>query len=387
MIDTPTLARSPTAAVRPQWQRTVVVAAVAVIAYLALVSAALVSGHSAVDFAFVGSKPRSETALIRRYAPPGTTTRGYDGQYALFIALDPKGAYVAIDDPAYRYSHILYPMLSRAVALGSPRLIPAAMIAVNIAALFAVVLALARLLELQGRSPRLAWLFAVYPGMIYGVERDLNEPVAFACAAIGVLLLDWRSRRRLALACAFFAAAGLARETLLIFPLCFAASHAWRTRRLAAPALFFAGSAAPYLVVRLVLQIILPVVGPRPGIARYPFEGIVEAPHLRGVQLMTVVIPILLLTIAAALTIRADRAFLSSPFALLLVAEVVLTASLGPASFADYMSSSRLQLGVLFAALLLPQMRARRVGLAAAVLAFTPIVSLIATAAANPRPL
>jgi hypothetical protein len=223
--------------------------------------------------------------------------------------------------------------------------------------------------------------------MIYGVERDLNEPVAFACAAVGVLLLDWRSRRRLASACVLFAAAGLARETLLLFPLCFAASEAWRTRRLAKPALFAVGAALPYVVWRSVLQVLLPVRGQQPGFAHYPFQGIIEAPHLRGLQIVTIVVPVVLLAVAAAATFRADAGFRASPIALLLVAEIVLTASLAPASFADYASSSRLQLGVLFAALLSPELRARRLQIAAGVLAFAPVVSLIVAAAANPRPL
>ena len=47
--------------------------------------------------------------------------RGYDGQFFLAIALDPVKARHYVDAPQYRYSHILYPMLARAVALGRTR--------------------------------------------------------------------------------------------------------------------------------------------------------------------------------------------------------------------------------------------------------------------------
>jgi hypothetical protein len=155
---------------------------------------------------------------------------------------------------------------------------------------------------------------------------------------------------------------------------------------LAGPALLGVGAALPYVAWRLVLHVVLPIAGQQPGIAHYPFQGIVEAPHLRGLQIVTIVVPVVLLAVAAAATFRADADVRSSPIAYLLVAELVLTAALAPASFADYASSSRLQLGVLFAALLLPQLRARRLQIAAAVLAFAPVVSLIAAAAANAAP-
>ena len=43
---------------------------------------------------------------------------GYDGQFLLYIALAPVDAQEYIDNPAYRYTRILYPLIARAIALG-----------------------------------------------------------------------------------------------------------------------------------------------------------------------------------------------------------------------------------------------------------------------------
>jgi len=172
-------------------------AAAALGVYLAFVAVSIAHGFSASSFAFVGRDMHQPTSTLARYAPPGST-RGYDGQYALFIALDPLHARSVIDAPAYRYSHILYPALARAAALGSPARVPAAMLAVNLLAVAIGVFAIARLLERRRRSPWLALLVAFYPGTFLAVARDLNEPVAIAVTALGLLLLDWASPRRIA---------------------------------------------------------------------------------------------------------------------------------------------------------------------------------------------
>src|SRR5438067_2050010 len=80
-----------------------------------LVYAGFVAGalahHSASDFAFVGRTfvSRSETSPTIAEHAPATTREGYDGQFALFIALDPAHAAPSMDKPSYRYTHIFYP--------------------------------------------------------------------------------------------------------------------------------------------------------------------------------------------------------------------------------------------------------------------------------------
>jgi len=342
--------------------------------YLAFVVASVAQGHSAVSFAFVGRTTHEPTPTLAKYAPPGQTP-GYDGQFALFIALDPLGARTVLDRPAYRYSHILYPMLARAAALNSPALVPAALLIINLLAVSIGVFAVARLLERRGISPWLALLLGFYPGMLWSVARDLNEPVAFAAVAVGLLVLDWASPRRVLAAAALFAAAGLARETTLIFPLALAAWEGLRSRHYARPTVV-ALAAAPYALWSAALLFILPAPGGRPPLARYPLEGVMEAPRLRVFQWVFVIGPVLLVFAALALTMRRRRGW--TPFTLILLAEVALSCMLGAASFGDWPSSSRLQIGVLLASLLgCPKLRARPLQIAAAGLALAPAIPLL----------
>jgi hypothetical protein len=350
--------------------RPVVIAAATLVVYSSFVVGSIAHGSSASSFAFVGRDVQPATSTLARYAPSGHTA-GYDGQYALFIALDPVGARPSLDDPAYRYSHILYPLLARVVALDRPAFVPAALLIVNLIAVALGAYAVARVLERRGASPWLAFLVAFYPGMFLSVARDLNEPVAFAALALGLLVLDWASPRRVVAAASVFAAAGLARETTLLFPLILAAWEAWRSRRVWLPAVLGL-SALPYAVWSAVLLVVLPVAGGRPGLARYPLQGAIAAPQYQLFQWVFVVAPLLLTAVVLATTALTRP---TTAFTLLLGAEILLSSMLGPASFGEWTSSSRLQLGVLLAALLArPQLRARPLQLAAAALVFAPAV-------------
>lgn len=60
---------------------------------------------------------------------------GYDGQFAYRIACDPLGGWRYLDVPAYHYQRILYPLLARALSLGSTSLLPWVLMLINLAAL------------------------------------------------------------------------------------------------------------------------------------------------------------------------------------------------------------------------------------------------------------
>jgi hypothetical protein len=68
---------------------------------------------------------------------------GYDGQQFLSIALDPflkqDGTIAALDHPSYRYRRILYPLLGYLLGLGSPELIPHALVGINAIAIALIV--------------------------------------------------------------------------------------------------------------------------------------------------------------------------------------------------------------------------------------------------------
>lgn len=143
-------------------------------------------------------------------------TEGYDGQFALFIATtpDPAGVAPMLDVPAYRYQRILYPLLARMLALGSPWAIPWTLLLVNCAALALGTWAVAALLDGRGLSTGYALAYGLWVGLVCGVGLDLTEPVAYALVAMGWLA---RERGRGVLAAVLLGVALFAKETTLLF--------------------------------------------------------------------------------------------------------------------------------------------------------------------------
>jgi hypothetical protein len=208
------------------------------------------------DFASIGvafsTQSDSSRAIDadRQYA---TSLNGYDGQFFLYIAQDPHGAKSYIDDPAYRYGRIVYPLLARALALGRSAWAPFMLVAINVLAVALGTFALATLLCRHGRSSWYALIFALYPGTYVAVQRDLSEPLAYALAACAVALFDRGRRRDLAGSAALFALAGLTRETTLVFALVCIGLLAARDRGVRRALPFAAGALLPSLLYREVL--------------------------------------------------------------------------------------------------------------------------------------
>jgi hypothetical protein len=155
-------------------------------------------------------------ALIGSKYDPGIAdgTSGYDGQFAYQIARDPVNGWTKIDVPAYRYQRILYPIAARMLALGNVDLIPWALIALNLGALIAGVWCTEKILEHYQANRWHALVYGLNAGVLMSVRLDLTEPLAYALAQLGVLLLlkdRWRW------AAVIFALAALTKETTLLF--------------------------------------------------------------------------------------------------------------------------------------------------------------------------
>jgi hypothetical protein len=339
----------------PAWR----VALLVTLVYGAIAFGPVVRGHAG-DYAFVGRTflDRSGTpAAIAEHAH-ATSRVGYDGQFALFIALDPTHAAASIDKPAYRYSHILYPVVSRAVALGNDDWVPVAMVLVNLLAIFAGTLSLGVLLRRRGEPPVLAAAFGFFPGMFVAFGHDLGDVLAYSLVPVAVLALRWDRWSRVALAGLVFAAAGLARESTLFFPAVLALwqvlqpGEGRRSRLLQASALS-AVSFVPYVAWRL---FVLAWLGPSHSVptwlAPFPFQGIAVQRPWGGTgafELLVVVVPGLLLAFGALGALRGRR---TSPFVIALLVQVaVFVVFLPAASYADYNAAGRLQLGTVLAAL------------------------------------
>ena len=104
---------------------------------------------------------------------------GYDGQYFYAIALKPdikKGELGFISTGgAYRKQRIIYPILSKVLALNKPRLIPFALVLTNILLFLLGLLLLQKIFEELDISLNSIYLFLFLPGIYVAMTRDLAE--------------------------------------------------------------------------------------------------------------------------------------------------------------------------------------------------------------------
>ena len=310
---------------------------------------------------------------------------GYDGQFFLFIALDPGAAEPYIDEPPYRYARILYPMLARVTALGRPDAIPWTLFGLNLLAVLGGTYLLARLLARAGASPWFAALFGLAPGLYFAVSRDLAEPLAYALVAAGIAVFRG-GRGRLVASASLFGLAGLTRETTIVFPLAFALAlalglrdrpeekqrHDWRSA-----ALFAAIAVLPYVLFRIFLKLWLGEWQStrEPRLETWPFRGILgdwPLDHRALEQLYAVVLPSLLALGIVLLAVRHVGPLVAALAANVLVLVVLLPAP----SYAEILASGRIMLGVIMAFVvclpLVPQRDRAVLALVPAILWFSP---------------
>lgn len=152
---------------------------------------------------------------------------GYDGQFAYHIALDPTHAAQYMDVPAYRYQRILYPMLSRVIALGQVDLIPWTLIFTNFIALIAGTAILEAILYRNGASRWYALAYGLSAGVMMPLRLDLTEPLAYALVlgAVWIETADERRAPRPFITGALLGLAALTKETTLLFAAAIVWSH------------------------------------------------------------------------------------------------------------------------------------------------------------------
>jgi hypothetical protein len=143
-------------------------------------------------------------------------SEGYDGQFSYYIAIDPQPSQVAVllDVPAYRYQRILFPLISRLLGLGIASWIPWTMLITNLGAHWIGTWSVAQLLRARGISEWFALTYGLWVGLIAPVGTGLNEPLAYALVALG--LLAHSNGRRLA-GPLLMGLAVFAKETTIVF--------------------------------------------------------------------------------------------------------------------------------------------------------------------------
>lgn len=202
-----------------------------------------------------------------------TDSHGYDGLHYYQLARDPLllapdiAAPFKTDRFITRLQRVLFPALAWLSAGGREARIPAAMLAVNLAAVAAAGFALFRM----GGVPAGAWMVGA-PGLAIGLFYGLTEPVSIALAAGGLLAF----RRARWTACTLLLACScLARESSVLFIAAAAGVKALERRW--GTALLLAAAAVPALLYGLWLS---HRVGPAPegfvGSVAWPFSGILR---------------------------------------------------------------------------------------------------------------
>jgi hypothetical protein len=183
-------------------------------AVLALIVA---SGYAVWRMAPAGFDPTALAEIGPRFSLPDPGAEpGYDGQFTLYIALDPDPASVAahLDVPAYRFQRILLPFLARVLSLAHPALIPWMILAINMVALVVGTRLLTGLLINRGLAPGYALIYGLWVGSIAPVGLDLHEPLAYGLVILGWSLADGEHERAAGLA---LGAALFAKETTILF--------------------------------------------------------------------------------------------------------------------------------------------------------------------------
>ena len=314
-----------------------------------------VAHHPAVSLAHVGiefKRHEGTSAAISRLHGDQSDYFGYDGQFFLYIALDPIRARSYLDVPAYRYSRPLYPLAARALALGRPGAVPWSLLLLGIAGVVTATFAVAKILERERTGVWYAALLGVYPGLLIAVSWDLSEALAYGLAALGLLAFGREGRRPL-LAAACFGLAGVTRETTLLFPLALALALVFQSRRVRDGLQLLGLSVLPYVAVKIGLALWLHSAGAARAthFEPLPFLGLIRQwpwSDLHVQQALTVVLPALGALVVAW---RAFRRF--TPELLALVLNVlVLVVFLPEASYADYLASGRITTGVVLAFML-----------------------------------
>jgi hypothetical protein len=174
-----------------------------------------------------------------------TVTNAYDGQFYWGIAIDPLArGYIhqRFDNASYRYGHPLLGWLGWLVSGDGARRVPAALLAVCLASMFAAGAAAARLGQLLGRSGWQGLFVALNPGLIFAATHDLTEPLS-AALMFGGLIAYLRGRRVFAAVC--FALLILSKEQFALVPAGLALWDLVRSRRRFVDAAILASSILP----------------------------------------------------------------------------------------------------------------------------------------------
>lgn len=231
----------------------------------------------------------------RHASLPHVPKKGYDGQFYYRFALNPFNwhhtAYgITIDHP-YRYTRLGYPLVAWVVSLGQHRLVPVALVVINLICVAIIGWLGGKFARESGRHALWGLLFVAYFGLVISVGRDTAEPLADACMLGG--LLAYRHARYV-LAAVAIAFGVITNEPILVVAVAIALTRLYamyrRRARPGLPDLVWVLPGAAYVVLQAVQHFV--VHGKAGGVAdvtqnfTLPFKALVPA-LVRDFRLMS----------------------------------------------------------------------------------------------------
>lgn len=280
------------------------------------------------------------------------SSKGYDGQFFYYLAVDPLHANLHMDNAPFRYQRILFSVVIWALSLGGQTgLVPWEMLIVNVLGTLAGTLGLAMLLQRKGLSPWFSLAFGLFFGQFASITHDVPDGLAAALVVFGALAID---RGRWKEAALWLAAAGLVRETTMIFVAAFAIDaliiqHSWKR------ALILLSSAIPLAIWLIVLWLIFgksglffsSVVSKTPKIPLAGLVGIAGASPRFFITLLVIALPAALALCGVAREMLA-RTWRASPGLLFAIVITIgwLVVFLNAFTYGDLASSTRIIIGL-----------------------------------------
>jgi hypothetical protein len=212
------------------WQRPLGVACVSGAVGLLVVLVLLVAQGRGVSGFVHAAPPFVDRASTRDSLEVLPAEDAFDGMFYYRMAVSPfsdahQVAGIVFDTPALRSARMGYPLLGFAGSLGDPDLVPYALIALNLLAMFGLGWVGGALARDSGRAAMWGVLLPLFPGFVYTLGFDLTELVTALALAGAVLALR---RRRTAVAAVLATYAVLTRETAAVLAIALVAAWLWR---------------------------------------------------------------------------------------------------------------------------------------------------------------
>jgi len=212
---------------------------------------------------------------------------GYDGQFFYFMAFDPflnkfrdqpRRYYLIIDEPAYRFSRIGFPLMTHIFSLGKAELFPKTMMLLILFSHLLGIFFLVKIIIHYGRNPLWGLFYLLIPGFHVSLHTALPESISAAFLLAG---LYYYIRERPIVALPFFATSILVRETGALLVLLIIIYEIFKHKNIHR-ALILIGSFFPFLGWKIFLTWkLFPLYGWKtlvfsPGDFTLPFSGFID---------------------------------------------------------------------------------------------------------------